>query len=187
MNIEPLKNVAGVFLLKPKVYIDERGYFTETHRVPELAAVAGLDHLEFVQGNQSLSGAWTLRGLHYQVGAPQGKLMGVSRGSAWVVGLDIRELSPSFGKHIIVKLDDQKHERVWLPPGLAAGFLAGPQGATVTYQCTTLYDDSASRCLRWNDLANGITWPIPQGVTPTISTKDRNHASAKSFEAAEKL
>lgn len=181
MVFEPLK-VQGALLLKPKVYRDERGYFLETHRTGALSEAAGKD-IVFTQGNESSSVPWTIRGLHYQLPRPQGKLMHVPEGSAWIVGIDLRELSPSFGAHFMVECSRQNLYQVWLPPGLAAGFLAGPQGAIVSYQCShNTYDDADGHALRWNDMAHGINWPIKEGVSPVVSNKDRSYQTTRGWE-----
>ena len=179
--IEPLK-VHGALLIKPKVYVDERGYFYETHRTGVLSEAAGMDII-FTQGNESSSVAWTIRGLHYQNPRPQGKLMHCPEGSAWIVGVDLRELSPSFGRNFVIQCSRENLHQVWLPPGLAAGFLAGPRGAIVSYACSgNTYDDDAGHVLKWSDGAHGVRWPIPEGIVPVVSAKDRSPQSTRTWE-----
>lgn len=175
MEIKEL-SLPGVKLLTPKVFHDHRGYFLETHRTRRESAdgePAWLLHEEFVQGNLSSSMPWTMRGLHYQLQQPQGKLVRCVLGRIWDVAVDIRVGSPTFGKYLGVFLDDTEHKALYVPPGFAHGFLALGQPVRVQYECTTFYHDPWARAVNWKDPALGIGWPIERGREPIISNKDR--------------
>lgn len=179
MKIEELK-IPGVLLLTPKVFRDERGYFLETHRTGLIGDYLSKETntpINFVQGNVSSSIPNTLRGLHYQLSKPQGKLVRCLKGRILDVAVDIRKGSPTFGKHVIAHLDEQNAHAIYVPPGFAHGFLAGPQGALVHYECTTEYVDAWNRAIRWNDQDINIPWGLGQGRVPVLSQKDRGAAS----------
>lgn len=163
--------VEGVLLLEPKVFGDERGFFMESFNRRTFCEATGQD-IDFVQDNHSRSTKGVLRGLHYQV-APneQGKLVRVTRGSVYDVAVDIRPASPSFGRWVGVELSGLNHQQLWIPPGLAHGFLVTSDSADFLYKTTTYYEPQTERCLVWDDPTLGITWP-DVGVAPMLSPKD---------------
>ena len=163
--------IPGVFLLEPKIFRDHRGYFTETHRLAALGE-RGVG-VNFVQGNLSSSLPYTLRGLHYQLEKPQGKLVRCVTGAIFDVAVDVRRGSPTFGKHVHAVLDEEYGRALYVPPGFAHGFLSLGQPAKVHYECTTEYVDAWSRGIRWDDPALHIGWPLPNGLKPNLSEKDR--------------
>ena len=151
--------IEGMLIIEPKVFGDARGFFMESFNARDFDAAVG-SRVEFVQDNHSRSAHGVLRGLHYQL-APhaQGKLVRVTRGEVFDVGVDLRRNSPSFGRWVGVSLNDQNHRMVWLPPGLAHGFLVTGDGADFLYKTSGYYAPQAERCIRWNDPAIGIDWP----------------------------
>jgi len=171
LDFEPLR-IPEVVLVKPKVFGDARGFFLESWQDRKFAA-GGLD-LRFVQDNHSRSAQWTLRGLHYQVRQPQGKLVRVSRGAVFDVAVDLRRSSPTFGQWAGAELSDANHHMLWVPPGFAHGFLALTEGVDFLYKCTDHYAPQFERSLRWDDPAIGIAWPLPPGVAPLLAPKDRD-------------
>lgn len=160
--------VADVLLIKPKVFGDERGFFMETWQKERYEA-AGIT-LPFVQDNHSCSRRGILRGLHFQKNFPQGKLVSVSMGSVYDVSVDIRPSSPTFGKWFGVELTHDNHWQLWVPPGLAHGFLVTSEVAYFHYKTTELYHPEDEGGIIWNDPTLGITWPI---TSPTLSAKDK--------------
>ncbi|HEX4938954.1 MAG TPA: dTDP-4-dehydrorhamnose 3,5-epimerase [Candidatus Kapabacteria bacterium] len=159
-----------VLLLKPRVFADERGYFMETWN-QRVYAEHGLD-LHFVQDNHSRSHRHTLRGLHYQVVQPQGKLVSVSRGEVYDVVVDVRKNSPTFGQWAAEILSEDNHHLLWIPPGFAHGFYVLSEVADIHYKCTDFYAPEHERCIRWDDPALAISWPIEDGVAPRLSVRD---------------
>lgn len=174
--------IEGVMVLEPAVFGDARGFFLETWREEEFAA-SGID-ARFVQDNHSRSMRWTLRGMHFQISKPQGKLVRVSRGSVFDAVVDLRRSSPTFGRCWGVELSDQNHRMLWVPPGLAHGVLVTSDSADLLYKCTDVYSPAHERTLAWNDASVGIEWPLPAGVAPLLSAKD---ALGKSFTAIDKF
>jgi len=160
----------GVLVVEPTVFGDGRGFFLETWRASRYRD-AGIG-LPFVQDNHSRSRRGTLRGLHYQIERPQGKLIGVVSGEVYDVAVDLRRSSPSFGQWVGVVLSADSHRQLWIPPGFAHGFLATSDVADVTYKCTEGYAPAHDRTLRWDDPDLGIAWPLPPGASPTLSPKD---------------
>lgn len=160
----------GPVLLVPRVYGDERGYFMETFRQNEFEAHCG-KHC-FVQDNQSKSSGGVLRGLHYQLNSPQGKLVRVIHGRVFDVAVDLRQSSPTFGQHFGVILDTEQHCSFWVPPGFAHGFLVLSDMAIFVYKCTAYYAPNDEHCLLWNDANVDIDWPLA-GVEPLLSAKDK--------------
>lgn len=159
----------GVLILEPKVFGDERGFFMESynrHRYAELGLPT-----EFVQDNHSRSARGVLRGLHYQIEQPQGKLVRVVRGAVYDVAVDLRRSSPAFGRWEGVELSEENKRLLWIPPGFAHGFLVLSDYADFLYKTTDYYAPEHERCLAWNDPALGIVWPL-QGE-PVLSAKDR--------------
>jgi dTDP-4-dehydrorhamnose 3,5-epimerase len=159
----------GVVLITPRVFGDPRGFFFESWNSRAFAA-AGLD-LNFVQDNHSRSARGVLRGLHYQLRAPQGKLVRVTEGAVFDVAVDIRRSSPYFGRWVGVELSAKNHRMLWVPPGFAHGFVTLSESAEFLYKCTEFYDPGAERGLAWNDSTIGIDWP-DCGAVPRLSAKD---------------
>ena len=162
-----------VRLIEPRVFGDERGFFFESWNAAAFAA-AGLD-LAFVQDNHSCSARGVVRGLHYQLVQPQGKLVRVVAGRVFDVAVDLRQSSPSFGKWAGVELSAANKRMLWIPPGFAHGFLTLESGTEFLYKCTAPYDPADERCLRWDDPDVGIEWPL-DGMAPQLSEKDRHGA-----------
>lgn len=159
----------GVMLIEPKVFGDDRGFFLESWNAAAFAA-AGLD-LTFVQDNHSRSAKGVLRGLHYQLGTPQGKLVRVTSGAVFDVAVDIRRSSPHFGQWVGYELSDANKRMLYVPPGFAHGFLVLSETADFLYKCTTLYNPPTDRGIRFDDPAIGIAWP-DVGIAPMLSGKD---------------
>ena len=168
MNVTPTA-IPDVLLLTPKVFGDSRGFFFESfnERVFE-AAIGGPAH--FVQDNHSRSGRGVLRGLHYQLEQPQGKLVRVVAGAVFDVAVDIRRDSPTFGRWVAAELTADNHHQLWIPPGLAHGFLVLSDSAEFLYKTTDYYAPAHERCILWNDPVLDIRWPL-EGQ-PILSTKD---------------
>ena len=160
--------IAGVVLIKPKVWRDSRGYFVETWQKERYEA-AGIT-LPFVQDNRSRSSKGILRGLHFQRSFPQGKLVSVSRGSVFDVAVDIRKDSPTFGQWYGAELTEDNQHQLWVAPGLAHGFCVLSDIADFSYKCTELYHPEDEGSVRWDDPDVAIDWPIK---TPVLSDKDR--------------
>jgi dTDP-4-dehydrorhamnose 3,5-epimerase len=179
MNFEATA-IADVVLIRPKVFGDERGFFLESWEARKFAA-AGLD-LKFVQDNHSRSTRHTLRGLHYQIEQPQGKLVRVVSGAVFDVAVDIRRSSPTFGRSVGVVLSEENHCMLWVPPGFAHGFLVLSESADFLYRVTDFWAPQHERAILWNDAKLAVDWPLPAGVSPLLSTKD---AAATRFENAE--
>ena len=163
--------IADVFILEPKVFGDTRGFFFESFNSRAFAEATGLD-VNFVQDNHSRSARGVLRGLHYQAQQPQGKLVRVVRGSVFDVAVDIRKTSPTFGKWVGVELSEDNHRQLWVPPGLAHGFLVTSESADFLYKTTDYYAPEHERCLAWNDPTIGIEWPLGS-AQPQLSVKDQ--------------
>jgi dTDP-4-dehydrorhamnose 3,5-epimerase len=151
-------SLPGVLILTPRCFADARGYFLETFQAPRYAD-AGIG-APFVQDNLSRSVCGTLRGLHYQVGAAQGKLVFVVRGAAFDVAVDLRRSSPTFGRWFGTVLSDENHAQLWIPEGFAHGFLALSDVCDFAYKVTAPYAPADERTLRWNDPSVGIDWPL---------------------------
>ena len=166
--------IPDVLLLEPKVFGDARGYFYESHNRRTFARATGLD-VEFVQDNHSRSARNVLRGLHYQVRQPQGKLVRVTSGEIWDVAVDLRRGSPSFGRWVGMTLDAESRRMLWVPAGFAHGFLVTSESAEVLYKTTDYYAPEHERTLLWNDPALAIAWPLmgEPAVQPTMTDKDR--------------
>jgi dTDP-4-dehydrorhamnose 3,5-epimerase len=171
-----------VKLIEPQVFGDARGYFLETWQEATYRA-AGIE-ARFVQDNHSRSGQWTLRGMHLQVEHTQGKLVRVTRGAVFDAVVDLRRGSPSYGRWWGVELSEENHRQLWVPPGLAHGMLVVSDAADFLYKCTDVYSPAHERTLQWDDPTVGIEWPLPAGVQPILSGKDR---VGKSFADIEKF
>ena len=163
--------IPDVVLIAPKVFGDERGYFMEIWHERKFAS-EGLP-LRFVQDNQSRSCRNILRGLHYQIRQPQGKLVRTLIGEIFDVAVDLRRRSPTFGRWVWATLSAENKHQLYVPPGFAHGFLVTSDVADVEYKCTDFYAPEHERSLAWNDPAIGIVWPLASGVTPMLSAKDR--------------
>ena len=163
--------IPDVVLLKPKVFGDERGFFMETFRQSEFEQHCG--SYQFVQDNHSRSDHAVLRGLHYQLKQPQGKLVRVTRGEVFDVAVDMRKDSPTFGHWVGELLSESNKYQLWVPPGFAHGFLVTGEEAEFVYKCTDYYDPKDEYALLWSDAAVGITWPSTRRA-PVVSEKDQN-------------
>lgn len=168
-----------VLIIEPKVFDDERGFFFESFNRELLAETVGIT-TDFVQDNHSHSTKSVLRGLHYQVQHPQGKLVRVVRGSVFDVVVDIRKRSPNFGRWVGVELNERNCRVLWVPPGFAHGFLVISKSADFLYKTTDYWRPEHERCIRWDDPTIGIDWPLD--AQPTLSAKD---AQGKSIADAE--
>jgi dTDP-4-dehydrorhamnose 3,5-epimerase len=174
--------IHDAFLLKPKVFGDARGFFMETWNRNVFHDI-GLD-VDFVQDNHSRSAKNVLRGLHYQAGnAAQGKLVWVTSGTVFDVLVDLRKSSPTFGVWDGYILNTDTHDRLWVPPGCAHGFLVLSDIADFHYKVSTPYRPETECALRWNDPDLSIDWPIEIGLQPIVSSKD---ATAATFQDCEK-
>jgi dTDP-4-dehydrorhamnose 3,5-epimerase len=160
----------GPVLLTPRVHGDERGFFMETFRQNEFEAHCG--PYSFVQDNHSKSRRGVLRGMHYQLSRPQGKLVRVIQGRVYDAVVDLRLSSPTFGKSFSAVLDDENRRMLWVPPGFAHGFLVLSDEAEFVYKCTDYYAPKDEHCLRHDEPAAGIDWPLKAG-RPVVSSRDR--------------
>jgi dTDP-4-dehydrorhamnose 3,5-epimerase len=163
--------IPEVLIIEPKVFGDNRGWFTESFNANDFAKATGLD-VQFVQDNHSLSRQWTLRGMHYQLKHTQGKLVRVTAGSAFDVAVDMRKDSSTFSKWVGLELSSENHKQVWVPPGFAHGFLVLSETAEFLYKTTDYYDPSSEVCLSWCDPTVKIDWPIPLGKQALLNAKD---------------
>ncbi len=170
-SFEPLE-IPEVIRIRPRVFRDARGFFLESFKHSEFAA-AGIAP-NFVQDNLSYSVRWVLRGLHYQREPyAQGKLVACLRGEIFDVAVDLRLGSPTFGRWVALRLSDQNHEMLWIPPGFAHGFLVLSEEALVWYKVSGHeYAPLHEGRIRWNDPDLAIAWPLPKGVRPRLSEKD---------------
>ena len=164
--------IPDVLLLEPRVFGDERGFFLESFNQRAFNAATGLD-LHFVQDNHSRSARDVLRGLHYQAAQPQGKLVRVVAGAVFDVAVDVRRGSPTFGQWAGHELSADNKRQLWIPPGLAHGFLVLTDSADFLYKTTDYYAPEHERGIAWNDPTLAIAWPLA-GKTPVLSDKDAN-------------
>ncbi len=165
-------SIADIRIILPKVHSDDRGFFLESYRKDALGA-SGI-RADFVQDNHSRSKQGVLRGLHYQIRRPQGKLVRVASGEVFDVAVDLRRSSPTFGKWVGEILSAENARQLWIPPGFAHGFYVLSEWADVVYKVTDYYFGEGDRTLRWDDPALAISWPLRSGVAPILSEKDRN-------------
>lgn len=172
-----------VLFISPKVFGDDRGFFFESFNRRDFAQATGLD-LDFVQDNHSRSAKGVLRGLHYQLRQPQGKLVRVVSGSVFDVAVDIRRSSPRFGQWVGVVLSAENKSMAYIPPGFAHGFLVLSDSAEFLYKTTDYYAPAHERSLLWNDPALGIAWP-DLGMPPTLALKDQNASLLSQAEVFE--
>lgn len=180
MKVTPCA-IADVLLLEPRVFGDDRGFFFESFNQRAFGDATGLD-LQFVQDNHSRSARNVLRGLHYQVVQPQGKLVRVVAGEVFDVAVDIRPGSPTYGRWVGEILSAGNRRQLWVPPGLAHGFLVLSDTADFLYKTTDYYAPAHERCIAWNDPTLAIDWPL-NGQTPVLSAKDMAGAA---FAATDK-
>ena len=172
--------IPDVLILEPRVFGDARGFFLESFNSQTFDEVVG-HHVKFVQDNHSRSSRGVLRGLHYQIQKPQGKLVRVTRGQVFDVAVDIRRSSETFGKWVGIELSEEKNNQLWVPPGMAHGFLVLSESADFLYKVTEYYSPEDERSILWNDADIGVEWPSI-GRDPLLSGKDLN---GKSFSNAE--
>ena len=178
MNVTPTA-IPDVLIIEPKVFGDARGFFYESFNGRAFDEAVGR-HVEFVQDNHSRSSKGVLRGLHYQIQQPQGKLVRVARGAVFDVAVDIRKSSPTFGKWVGVELSEDNHRQLWVPPGFAHGFLVLSETADFLYKTTDYYAPEFERSIRWDDPELAITWPLSNA--PQLSAKD---AAGQRLQTAE--
>jgi dTDP-4-dehydrorhamnose 3,5-epimerase len=169
MEFEPTE-IPDVVLIRPRVFADERGYFFESWEERKFAA-SGLD-VKFVQDNHSHSVRNVLRGLHYQLRRPQGKLVRVAAGKAFDVAVDVRRSSPTFGRWVGVELSAENHHMLWVPPGFAHGYLALSETVDFVYRCTDFYSPADERTIVWNDPEVNVSWPVSRDVPLIVSGRD---------------
>lgn len=164
--------IADLAIIEPRVFGDDRGFFFESYNARTLAPLIG--EWRFVQDNHSRSASGVLRGLHYQIRQPQGKLVRVVAGSVLDVALDIRRGSPTFGRHVSVELSAGNKRMLWIPPGFAHGFAVLSEHAEFLYKTTDYWAPEHERCIRWNDPALAIDWRLDR--PPALSPKDAQGA-----------
>ena len=169
MRVTPTA-IADVLLLEPRIFGDARGFFLESYNEKVFADATGLQ-VQFVQDNHSRSQRHVLRGMHFQADKPQGKLVRVVAGAVFDVVVDIRPNSPSYGKWVGEELSVDNQRQVWVPPGLAHGFLVLSESADFLYKTTEYYHPASERCLAWNDPSVAIGWPLGDN-RPLVSDKD---------------
>ena len=171
--------IPDVLIIEPKVFGDTRGFFFESFNQRQFEQLTGFAP-HFVQDNHSRSARGVLRGLHYQIQQPQGKLVRVIAGEVFDVCVDLRRSSPTFGKSVCVSLSAQNHRQLWIPPGFAHGFLVTSESADFVYKTTEYYAPEHERALLWNDAALSIPWPL-EGE-PVLSAKDKAGVSLAQAE-----
>lgn len=162
--------IPDVLVIEPKVFGDTRGFFFESFNQKDFNEATGLNQT-FVQDNHSRSAKGVLRGLHYQLQQPQGKLVRVVHGAVFDVAVDIRKSSPTFGRWAGIELTEDNHKQLWVPAGFAHGFVVLSESADFLYKTTNYYAPAEERCIAWNDGAIGIQWP--SGLVPQLSAKDQ--------------
>jgi dTDP-4-dehydrorhamnose 3,5-epimerase len=179
MNVKDTP-LAGLLVIEPRVFRDERGMFWETYHARRYAEAGIAD--PFVQDNASRSVKGALRGLHYQLKRPQGKLVWVVRGEVFDVAVDIRKSSPTFGKWYGLRLSGDEPKQLYIPPGFAHGFCVLSESAEFAYKCTNLYAPDDERGIMWNDPDIGIDWPVAE---PRLSPKDQRFARLRDVPPAD--
>ena len=162
-------DIPDILIIEPKVFGDSRGFFFESFNSREFSRLTG-HNPTFVQDNHSRSQRGVLRGLHYQIDNPQGKLVRVTQGEVLDVAVDIRRSSPTFGRWVATRLSAKDHHQFWIPPGFAHGFLVLSESADFLYKTTDYYNPAAERCIRWDDPQLGIEWGLE--TPPILSPKD---------------
>ncbi|MEC5212822.1 dTDP-4-dehydrorhamnose 3,5-epimerase [Polaromonas sp. CG_9.5] len=172
MKVTPT-SIADVLVIEPKVFGDERGFFYESFNQKAFNEATGLK-LNFVQDNHSRSTKGVLRGLHYQIQQPQGKLVRVVRGAVFDVAVDIRKSSPTFGQWVGMELSEENHKQLWIPAGFAHGFMVTSDSAEFLYKTTDYYAPAHERCIAWDDPSIAIDWRLKHYEidVPQLSAKD---------------
>ena len=171
MNVIPTE-IPDVLIIEPKVFGDARGFFIETFNSRTFQQATGLTP-NFVQDNHSRSSKGVLRGLHYQIKNPQGKLVRALNGTVLDVAVDLRRSSPTFKKWVGAHLSDDNKRMMWIPPGFAHGFVVLSETVDFLYKTTSFYDPPADRSLRWDDATVSVHWPLKElGIAPNLSAKD---------------
>lgn len=178
MKVVPTK-IPDVLILEPQVFGDDRGFFLESYNAKAFTEKTGMK-IDFVQDNHSRSSKNVLRGLHYQIEQPQGKLVRVVIGSVFDVAVDLRKNSPTFGEWVGCVISAENKKQLWIPPGFAHGFLVLSDLADFLYKTTEYYAPKHERSLLWNDLEVGIDWPLKD--SPVLSEKDKNACTLKEVE-----
>jgi dTDP-4-dehydrorhamnose 3,5-epimerase len=174
--------IEGVLVLTPKVFGDARGFFFESFNERDFAQATGVQR-HFVQDNHSKSAQGVLRGLHYQVQHPQGKLVRVTQGAVFDVAVDIRRVSPTFGQWFGLELSAENNKQLWIPEGLAHGFLVTSESAEFLYKTTDYWYPEHERSILWSDIDLKIDWPLHLlSAPPLLAAKDQNAASFKAAE-----
>jgi dTDP-4-dehydrorhamnose 3,5-epimerase len=171
--------IPDVLMLEPKVFGDTRGFFLESYNQRVFEQATGIT-APFVQDNHSRSSKGVLRGLHYQLKQPQGKLLRVARGAIFDVAVDIRRSSPTFGKWVGAELSEENQQQIWVPPGFAHGFVVISETADVLYKTTEYYAPEHERCIAWDDPSIAIEWPAL--LEPKLSDKDKRGLSLQAAE-----
>ena len=169
MKVTPTA-IPDVLIIELRVFGDARGFFYESFNQKAFNEATGLS-LNFVQDNHSRSAKGVLRGLHYQIQQPQGKLVRVVRGAVFDVAVDIRKSSPTFGKWVGMELSEENHKQLWIPAGFAHGFVVTSDAAEFLYKTTDYYAPEHERCIAWNDQDIAIDWPLT--TQPSLSAKDQ--------------
>lgn len=169
--VTTVTKLEGVLVLEPRVFGDARGYFFESWNARVFREATGLE-VAFVQDNESRSQRGVLRGLHYQIEQPQGKLVRVARGRVYDVCVDLRRSSPTFGQWEGFELSEANRRQVWMPAGLAHGYLVLSASADVLYKTTDFYAPLHERTMIWNDADLQIAWPVETGQEPLVSARD---------------
>jgi dTDP-4-dehydrorhamnose 3,5-epimerase len=170
LQVQPT-SLPGVLLLQPEVFGDARGFFLESFNRRAFEEATGVD-LPFVQDNHSRSARGVLRGLHHQVGRAQGKLVRVAQGRVFDVVVDLRRSSPTFGQWAGFELGAEDHRQLWIPPGLAHGFMVLSDTADLLYKATEYYAPELERAIAWDDPRLAIAWPLAPGQRPLLSPRD---------------
>ncbi len=163
--------IPDVLIIEPKVFGDTRGWFTESFNAQEFSEATGIK-TNFVQDNHSFSRQLTLRGMHYQLAKPQGKLVRVIAGSVFDVAVDLRISSPTYGQWVGEELSAVNHKQLWVPEGFAHGFVVLSETAEFLYKTTDYYHPQSEVYLAWNDPRVGIQWPLSAGASPNLNAKD---------------
>ena len=176
--------IADVLIIEPKVFGDSRGFFFESFNQCDFNAATGTN-CNFVQDNHSRSAKGVLRGLHYQVQQPQGKLVRVAQGAVFDVAVDIRHNSLTFGQHVALELSAENKRMLWIPEGFAHGFMVLSESADFLYKTTDYYAPQHERCIAWHDPDIGIEWPA--GMVPTLSAKDQAGSSLRNVEVFDQI
>ena len=173
-------HIPDVVTIEPDIFGDQRGFFMETWQARKFEE-AGIDEM-FVQDNHSKSAQGVLRGLHYQIKHPQGKLVRVVAGTVFDVAVDLRKSSPTFGKWVGEILSAENKKMLWIPGGFAHGFYVMSESAEFLYKCTEYYEPEHERCVQWDDPDLAIDWPLIGGKPPLLSEKDGSGAALKNAE-----